>query len=60
MQLVAEQIACTLGVKVVRHRPTKSNFAGDSERFKRVTGWQGKSNKDLRSAAFFGFLGCKS
>lgn len=37
--------------------PTKDNWADDTKRFKRLTGWTKRSNPDKRSAAYFGFLG---
>jgi len=45
--------------------PTKGNWGSCktpaitkamTNQFKKVTGWQGRSNSDTRSAAFFGFL----
>ena len=39
-------------------KPTKENWANDTKRFKRMTGWEGKSNPETRSASYFGFLGC--
>lgn len=38
-------------------KPSRDNWAEDKARFNRITGWKGTSNKDTRSAAFFGFLG---
>lgn len=38
------------------HKPTKSNWANSKTVFERVTGWKGRSNKDTRSAAYFGYL----
>ena len=37
-------------------KPDKDNWANDKLRFERVTGWRKRSNKDTRSAAFFGYL----
>ena len=34
--------------------PSKSNWAKDKALFERVTGWEGRSNEDTRSAAYFG------
>lgn len=38
--------------------PTSGNWASVKMKtqFERITGWKGSSNKDTRSAAFFGFL----
>ena len=38
------------------HRPTKSNWAKDKKKFEMITGWNGSSNEDKRSAAYFGWL----
>lgn len=39
-------------------RPS-SMWKRDRVQFERVTGWTGQSNEDTRSAAYFGYLGCK-
>lgn len=36
--------------------PNKGNWANNKALFERLTGWQGKSNVDTRSAAYFGYL----
>lgn len=56
MQVVAMGIAEHYGVPVIAVRPTKKNWADDKPLFEKLTGWTGKSNKDTRSAAYFGFL----
>lgn len=44
------------GIPYVLHKPQKGNWAKNKSQFEKVTGWQGRSNKDTRSAAFFGYL----
>lgn len=36
--------------------PQHANWADNKELFERETGWKGQSNKDTRSAAYFGFI----
>lgn len=38
-------------------KPTKGNWANNKAMFERITGWQGKSNPETRSAAYFGYMG---
>jgi len=45
-----------LEVTVRLYAPTRGNWANDPAMFQRITGWQGRSNADTRSAAFFGWL----
>ena len=40
------------------HKPSKQ-WKKDKDQFEKITGWSGRSNEDTRSAAYFGFLGCK-
>lgn len=58
------------GVPYVLHKPTKNNWqkgrkTTQKEResgllaFRTATGWQGRSNENTRSAAYFGFLAVK-
>lgn len=47
-----EKLECSY----VLHKPQRNNWADDRRLFERITGWNGSSNKDTRSAAFFGFL----
>jgi len=56
MQTVAVSIAEHYDVPVIAVRPTKANWADDKARFEAATGWTGRSNKDTRSAAYFGWL----
>lgn len=44
------------GMPYILNAPTKGNWADNEEQFKRVTGWSKRSNKDTRSAAYFGYL----
>lgn len=48
------------GIKYQLHKPQLGNWAGNKPLFEKVTGWQGRSNKDTRSAAFFGYLALQS
>ena len=60
-QRSVEQLAELLGIPVVHHRNSNAWKKGtQAELFKRITGWSGRSNEDTRSAAYFGWLGCKS
>jgi len=43
----------------VVHKPQSGNWADKRELFQKITGWQGNSNPDTRSAAYFGFLALK-
>jgi len=45
-------------IKVVKHKISKV-WKKDKAQFEKVTGWTGRSNEDTRSAAYFGWLGCK-
>lgn len=56
MQVVAVGIAEAYSVPVIAMRPTKHNWADRKMEFEAATGWTGRSNKDTRSAAYFGFL----
>ena len=44
------------GMPYILNAPQKGNWADNEEQFKKVTGWKKRSNKDTRSAAYFGFL----
>ena len=46
-------------VKYVLHKPQKGNWAKDKATFENTTGWTDRSNEDTRSAAYFGWLGCR-
>jgi hypothetical protein len=59
-QLEVEKIAEHFDIKIVRHKvSSKWKDAASKKEFKLATGWKGQSNPDTRSAAYFGFLGCK-
>lgn len=45
-------------VKYVLHKPQKGNWANNKAQFEKATGWSSRSNKDTRSAAYFGWLEC--
>ena len=44
------------GMPYVLNAPQKGNWANNEDQFKKVTGWSKRSNKDTRSAAYFGYL----
>ena len=59
-QTSVEQMADELDIKVVLHKNSQSWKKGNNKKlFERITGWTGRSNEDTRSAAYFGYLGCK-
>ena len=55
-QMIAVGVAETYGVPVIAVKPTAANWADDKPRFEAATGWNGRSNKDTRSAAYFAWL----
>jgi len=57
-QNVAEQIFEHYGIKMIKQEPIKGNWAPAKMKpqFQQITGWQGRSNEDTRSAAFLAFL----
>ncbi len=59
-QREVEYLAEYLGIKVVKH-PISKRWKSQAEKkiFEKVTGWEGRSNEDTRSAALFGYLGLK-
>lgn len=61
VQTEVERIAKHFGIKVVHHKISKQwkDAKTGKSLFHRATGWEGKSNEDTRSAAYFGFLGCR-
>ena len=61
VQTEVERIAEHFGIKVVHHKISKQwkDAKTGKSLFQRATGWEGKSNEDTRSAAYFGFLGCR-
>lgn len=46
-----------LGIAVIKQKPSSAWKDTNDKQFKLVTGWQGRSNEDQRSAAYMGFLG---
>lgn len=44
------------GIPYELHAPTGHNWANNKAQFELNTGWEGRSNSDTRSAAFFGWL----
>lgn len=57
-QIEVTRMAEKAGAKVVNHKPSKA-WKKDKEQFQKITGWEGRSNEDTRSAAYFGWLGCR-
>lgn len=57
-QTELERIFEDFDIKVVKHKISKV-WKKDKAQFEKVTGWKGRSNEDTRSAAYFGWLGCK-
>lgn len=57
-QIEVERMAAIIGVKVVKHKISKM-WKKDKAQFEKVTGWTKQSNEDTRSAAYFGYLGCR-
>lgn len=57
-QIELERFLHHRGIKVVKHKISKL-WKKDRKQFEKVTGWVGQSNEDTRSAAYFGWLGCK-
>lgn len=60
VQVEVERIAEYFNIKIVRHK-VSSKWKGSvgKKEFERMTGWAGRSNKDNRSAAWFGYLGSR-
>lgn len=57
-QLELERMFEHKGIEVVKHKISKK-WKKEKEQFKRLTGWEGRSNEDSRSAAWFGYLGTR-
>jgi hypothetical protein len=55
-QIELERVLDSRGVAFELHKPSGSNWYKNTDRFKRTTGWAGRSNDETRSAAFFGWL----
>lgn len=60
-QLEVERLFEFYQIPVFKHKLSKKwkNAQSGKAEFERLTGWSGRSNEDTRSAAYFGFLGCK-
>lgn len=60
-QIELERMAKVIDVKVVKHKISKQwkDAKSGKKMFQRITGWTKQSNEDTRSAAYFGWLGCK-
>lgn len=58
-QIELEKMLKFLGVKYV-NKSISSQWKKSKGLFEKITGWKGSSNKDNRSAAYFGYLGCKT
>ena len=58
-QIELERVLESFGIPFVLHKPQAGNWADTKMKaqFEKVTGWNGRSNADTRSAAFFGYLG---
>lgn len=58
-QIEVERICSAYEVGVVKHKVSSMWKDADSgkKQFEKVTGWNGRSNEDTRSAAYFGWLG---
>jgi len=60
VQTEIERIAEYHSVKIIKHNPSsKWKDAAGKSQFEKATGWTGRSNEDSRSAAYFGYLGCR-
>jgi hypothetical protein len=57
-QVEVERMCEYIGVDFERH-PVSSKWKSQASKveFERVTGWEGRSNEDTRSAAWFGYIG---
>lgn len=59
-QVEVERMCEHIGVKVVKHKvSSKWKSQREKSMFEKLTGWNGRSNEDTRSAAWFGYLGLK-
>lgn len=55
-QIEVERVCESLGVEIVRQKPSKQWKDTNNRQFELVTGWKERSNEDTRSAAYFGWL----
>ena len=58
-QIEVERVCEYLGVPVVKHKVSSmwKDAGAGKKQFEMVTGWDGRSNPDSRSGAYFGWLG---
>lgn len=54
-QVEVEYLCEHLGIEVIKQRPSKAWKEAGSRQFHLITGWDGRSNSDQRSAAFMGY-----
>jgi len=47
------------GIEYKLIKPARGNWAKNKAQFEKITGWEGRSNEDTRSAAYFGWLALK-
>ena len=57
-QVELERFLASYLIFPVKHKISKM-WKKDKAQFEKITGWAGRSNEDTRSAAYFGWLGCK-
>jgi hypothetical protein len=56
-QIIVEQFCEHFEIPLILAAPSSKWKSTESiAEFKKVTGWQGRTNADTRSAAYFGFL----
>ena len=56
VQIEIEKVAKYYGLKLIKHKVC-SAWKKDKEMFHRITNWNGTSNEDSRSAAYFAYCG---
>lgn len=57
-QIEVERMLDHIGIEYTKHKISKSwKDSAGKKQFQKVTGWEGRSNEDTRSAAYFGYLG---
>lgn len=57
-QVELERMLEYMNISYLLYKPRKGNWADPNlkRQFEKATGWDSRSNKDTRSAAFFGYL----
>lgn len=58
-QVELERFFWRYAIDFVRLPAQRGNWANSRKAFEAVTGWTESSNADTRSAAFYGWLGCR-